>query len=31
MSGVVLYNQGNARMQAGQSGRGVASYRLTQR
>ena len=31
MSGAVLYNQGNAWMQAGQPGRAVASYRLAQR
>ena len=28
LSGPVLYNQGNAWMQAGQPGRAVASYRL---
>ncbi len=31
MSGPVLFNQGNAWMQAGQPGRAVASYRLAQR
>ena len=31
LSGPVLYNQGNAWMQAGQPGRAVASYRLAQR
>ena len=31
MSGAVLYNQGNAWMQAGQPGRAVAAYRLAQR
>ncbi len=31
VSGAVLYNQGNAYMQAGQRGRAIAAYRQTQR